>query len=176
MWSCGHWLETMHFILYSNINLGSGKTAAFMIPILERLLHRPKSIPAIRVLVIAPTRELGLQIHQVTKSLATYTDISSCLCVGGLQSKSQEHELRMRPDIVIATPGRLIDHLKNTPGFSLESIDVLVMDEADRMLEDGFREELTEIINSCPRTRQTMLFSATMTENVDDLIRYFNLR
>jgi ATP-dependent RNA helicase DDX27 len=79
--------------------------------------------------------------------------------------------LRARPDVVIATPGRLIDHLHNSPNFSLDALDVLILDEADRMLEDGFHDELSEIIKSCPGSRQTMLFSATMTDSVNDLVK-----
>lgn len=85
--------------------------------------------------------------------------------------KSQETELRTRPDIVIATPGRLIDHIRNSPSFNLDAVDVLVLDEADRMLSDGFADELAEIIKSCPISRQTMLFSATMTDSVDELVK-----
>jgi ATP-dependent RNA helicase DDX27 len=90
---------------------------------------------------------------------------------GGLSLKSQETELRGRPDVVIATPGRLIDHIRNSPSFTLDALDILVLDEADRMLSDGFSEELTEIIRSCPPSRQTMLFSATMTDSVDELVK-----
>ena len=79
--------------------------------------------------------------------------------------------MRTRPDVVIATPGRLIDHIRNTPTFTLDTLDILVLDEADRMLSDGFADELTEIIKSCPPSRQTMLFSATMTDSVDELVR-----
>lgn len=79
--------------------------------------------------------------------------------------------LRARPDIVIATPGRLIDHIRNSPVFTLDAIDILVLDEADRMLSDGFADELAEIIKSCPVSRQTMLFSATMTDSVDELVK-----
>ena len=84
--------------------------------------------------------------------------------------KSQEVALRSRPDVVIATPGRLIDHVRNSPSFSLDNLDILVLDEADRMLSDGFADELTEIIKFCPASRQTMLFSATMTDSVDELV------
>jgi ATP-dependent RNA helicase DDX27 len=90
---------------------------------------------------------------------------------GGLSLKSQEAALRNRPDVVIATPGRLIDHIRNSPSFTLDALDVLVLDEADRMLSDGFADELAEIIKSCPVSRQTMLFSATMTDSVDQLVR-----
>jgi ATP-dependent RNA helicase DDX27 len=148
---------------------GSGKTAAFLIPIIERLLHRPGKAE-LRVVILTPTRELAAQIHSVAMKLAKFTDISFCLCTGGLSSKMQEIQLKKRPDVVIATPGRLIDHVRNTNSFGLDSIEILVMDEADRMLEDGFKEELTEIIKSCPRKRQTLLFSATMTDDVDSLI------
>ena len=90
---------------------------------------------------------------------------------GGLSVKSQEATLRTRPDVVIATPGRLIDHIRNSPSFTLDALDILVLDEADRMLSYGFADELTEIIKSCPTSRQTMLFSATMTDSVDELVR-----
>lgn len=93
------------------------------------------------------------------------------LLTGGLSVKAQETELRTRPDILIATPGRLIDHLRNTPSFALDTLDVLILDEADRMLSDGFADELREIITACPMSRQTMLFSATMTDDVDALVR-----
>lgn len=79
--------------------------------------------------------------------------------------------MRARPDVVIATPGRLIDHIRNSPSFTLDTLDILVLDEADRMLSDGFADELTEIVKSCPTSRQTMLFSATMTDSVDELVR-----
>ncbi|OMJ25663.1 ATP-dependent RNA helicase DRS1 [Smittium culicis] len=150
---------------------GSGKTVAFLVPILERLLFRPSKVALTRVLILAPTRELAMQCHNVAVKLSTFTDIRSSLIVGGLSIKVQESELRERPDIVIATPGRLIDHARNSASFTLDNIEILIMDEADRMLEDGFKEELTEIVNYCPKKRQTMLFSATMTDNINDLIR-----
>ncbi|KAI7887328.1 DEAD-domain-containing protein [Lichtheimia hyalospora FSU 10163] len=150
---------------------GSGKTAAFIVPILERLLYRPRQTPATRVLILCPTRELAAQVHSVATKLASYTDISFCLCVGGLNLRRQEAELKTKPDVVVATPGRLIDHVRNSAGFALDTCEILVMDEADRMLEDGFADELNEIVKSCPKSRQTMLFSATMTDNVDQLIR-----
>ncbi|KAI8643921.1 P-loop containing nucleoside triphosphate hydrolase protein [Parasitella parasitica] len=150
---------------------GSGKTAAFIVPILERLLYRPRQTPSTRVLILCPTRELAAQVHSVAVKLANYTDITFCLCVGGLSVKTQEQELKLKPDVVVATPGRLIDHVRNSSGFHLDACEILVMDEADRMLEDGFADELGEIIKACPRSRQTMLFSATMTDNVDQLVR-----
>ncbi|XP_063237022.1 probable ATP-dependent RNA helicase DDX27 isoform X3 [Bacillus rossius redtenbacheri] len=113
---------------------GTGKTAAYMLPTLERLLYRPRDGSAVtRVLVLVPTRELGVQVYQVTRQLAQFTTVEVGLSVGGLDLKVQESVLRKNPDIVIATPGRLIDHLKNTPTFSLDKIEVLVLDEADRI-------------------------------------------
>ncbi len=156
-----------------NAVTGSGKTAAFMLPVLERLMYRErgKNKAAVRCVVLVPTRELGVQCADVARKLSTFMDVRVALIVGGLSVKSQDAELRTRPDIIIATPGRLIDHLRNTPSFGLETLDVLVLDEADRMLEDGFADELHEIVRACAESRQTMLFSATMTDDVDALVR-----
>ena len=111
---------------------GSGKTAAFMIPILERLSYRSREIARTRVLVLTPTRELAVQVYQVATQLAHFTDVKFCLCVGGLSLKAQEAELRKAPDVVIATPGRFIDHVRNSQGFVPDCIEILVIDEADR--------------------------------------------
>jgi ATP-dependent RNA helicase DDX27 len=150
---------------------GSGKTGAFIVPIIERLLYRPKKVATSRVVILLPTRELAIQCHAVATKLASYTDIKFCLAVGGLSLKVQEAELRLRPDVVIATPGRFIDHMRNSPSFTIDTVEILVLDEADRMLEDGFADELNEILTSMPKSRQTMLFSATMTSSVDRLVR-----
>ncbi|KAL7626098.1 nucleolar DEAD-box protein required for synthesis of 60S ribosomal subunit [Parahypoxylon ruwenzoriense] len=150
---------------------GSGKTAAFVVPILERLLYRPNKIPTSRVVILTPTRELAIQCHSVATKLASHTDIKFCLAVGGLSLKVQEAELRLRPDVIIATPGRFIDHMRNSASFSTDTVEILVLDEADRMLEDGFADELNEILTTLPKSRQTMLFSATMTSSVDRLVR-----
>ncbi|KAJ2894581.1 uncharacterized protein MKZ38_007404 [Zalerion maritima] len=149
---------------------GSGKTAAFLIPILERLLYRDTRSPRTRVVVLTPTRELAMQCHDVATKLSTHTNIRFCLAVGGLSMKVQEAELRLRPDVVIATPGRFIDHMRNSLGFAVDGIEIMVLDEADRMLEDGFADELEEILKTLPKSRQTMLFSATMTSSVDKLV------
>lgn len=149
---------------------GSGKTAAFLIPILERLLYRPKKVPTTRVAIFMPTRELAVQCFNVATKLASFTDISFALLAGGFSSRDQEAMLKTRPDVVIATPGRFIDHMHNTAAFQVEHLEILVLDEADRMLEEGFESQLNEILTTIPKSRQTMLFSATMTSTVDKLI------
>lgn len=150
---------------------GSGKTAAFLIPILERLLYRPKKVPTTRVAIFMPTRELAVQCFNVATKLASFTDITFALLAGGFSSREQEVMLKTRPDVVIATPGRFIDHMHNTAAFQVEHLEILVLDEADRMLEEGFESQLNEILTTIPKSRQTMLFSATMTSTVDKLIR-----
>lgn len=150
---------------------GSGKTAAFIIPILERLLYRPKKVPTSRVAILMPTRELAVQCFNVAKKLASFTDVTFCQLVGGFSLREQENVLKSRPDVIIATPGRFIDHMRNSASFTVDTLEILVLDEADRMLEDGFADELNEILMTIPKSRQTMLFSATMTDNLDKLIR-----
>ncbi|KAG0567645.1 hypothetical protein KC19_7G151100 [Ceratodon purpureus] len=149
---------------------GSGKTGAFALPMLERLLYRPRRIPAIRCLILTPTRELAVQVHSMIQKLAQFTDITSAIVVGGLSSKVQQVALRGRPDIVVATPGRMLDHLQNSLSVGLEDLSILVLDEADRLLELGFTQEVHELVRQCPKRRQTMLFSATMTDQVSNLI------
>ncbi|GMG39158.1 unnamed protein product [Ambrosiozyma monospora] len=151
---------------------GSGKTAAYMIPIIERLLYRPAKIASTRVIVLAPTRELAIQVADVGRKIGQYVNgLTFGLAVGGLNLRQQEQELKKRPDIVIATPGRFIDHIRNSPSFNVDGVEVLVFDEADRMLEEGFQKEVTEILSLVPTKRQTMLFSATMNSRIKDMIQ-----
>lgn len=159
---------------------GSGKTLAFLLPLLDRLLlvRRMSSEPESRILVLVPTRELALQCSEVLTKLFLASNskpVSHCVVIGGLNAQLQISQLRQRPDIVIATPGRLLDILMNAPSITLEeTIEVLVMDEADRLLEMGFEDELHEILSrlkSSEGKRQTILFSATMTEKVSDLVK-----
>ena len=152
---------------------GSGKTAAFMLPLLERMLHRGRNpVAATHVLVLVPVRELAVQVHSMTEKLAQFTTIRAALVVGGLSATVQAASLRTRPEIVVATPGRLIDHVRNTHSVGLEDLAALVLDEADRLLEMGFLEEIREILRHCPRRRQTLLFSATLTSGVEDLAEF----
>ncbi|GAA54145.1 ATP-dependent RNA helicase DDX27 [Clonorchis sinensis] len=151
---------------------GSGKTFAFLLPILERLTKKPSGTARsiTRALVISPTRELAVQIFRVAEKLVAYCPkIRIQLAAGGLDLHTQEASLRLNPDLVIATPGRLIDHLSNAPNFNLQQIEYLVLDEADKLLDEYFVEQISEIVKHCGRQRQTLLFSATMTESVKEL-------
>jgi ATP-dependent RNA helicase DDX27 len=151
---------------------GSGKTAAFLLPCLERLLYRSRGGGgATRVLVVSPTRELATQIHAECLKLCARTDIRAALVVGGLALGPQTAALRARPEIVVGTPGRLVDHLRNSASVHLDDVECLVLDEADRLLDMGFEEEVHELVKFCPRGRQTMLFSATMGRGVAQLIK-----
>ncbi|RLN53173.1 hypothetical protein BBJ29_001718 [Phytophthora kernoviae] len=149
---------------------GSGKTAAFLLPILERLQFRSRRVQSTRVMIICPVRELATQCQSMFEQLARFTDITCSLAVGGLPLKAQEAELRNRPDVVVCTPGRMIDHLRNSKSVHMDDLEILVLDEADRLLELGFTEEVLELVRMCPVQRQTMLFSATLTSKVDQLI------
>jgi ATP-dependent RNA helicase DDX27 len=149
---------------------GSGKTAAFLLPILERLLYRSQG--RTKALILTPTRELAAQCMGMISTLTQFTKITSVLVVGGSKNmNAQISELRTRPQIIVATPGRLLDHVTNSAGVSLEDVEFLVLDEADRLLDLGFQDEVDELIKACPIDRQTLLFSATMNTKVDDLIK-----
>uniref|UniRef100_A0A7N9CCR1 RNA helicase n=1 Tax=Macaca fascicularis TaxID=9541 RepID=A0A7N9CCR1_MACFA len=147
---------------------GSGKTGAFALPILNALLETPQRLFA---LVLTPTRELAFQISEQFEALGSSIGVQSAVIVGGIDSMSQSLALAKKPHIIIATPGRLIDHLENTKGFNLRALKYLVMDEADRILNMDFETEVDKILKVIPRDRKTFLFSATMTKKVQKLQR-----
>ncbi len=138
---------------------GSGKTAAFLLPILHKLLARPRG--ATRALVITPTRELAAQIVEQLDTIATHTPLRAAVVIGGVGMGPQEHAFRSGTDVIVATPGRLLDHMK-APYAKLDRIEFLVLDEADRMLDMGFLPDIKRILKELPSKRQTLFFSATM--------------
>jgi ATP-dependent RNA helicase RhlE len=145
---------------------GSGKTCAFVVPMLQRLLvetggHTSKS----RVLVLAPTRELAVQIEDEIHGLSYHTSLTSAAVYGGVEMGGQERALKAGVDIIVATPGRLIDHMRQQ-NADLSGIELLVLDEADRMMDMGFWPDVRRIIAALPSVRQTLLFSATMPDDV----------
>ncbi|CAD1469627.1 unnamed protein product, partial [Heterotrigona itama] len=147
---------------------GSGKTAAFALPILQGLLENPQRYFA---LILTPTRELAFQISEQFEALGSSIGVKCVVIVGGMDMMSQALLLAKKPHILIATPGRLVDHLENTKGFNLRSLKFLVMDEADRILNMDFEVEVDKILRVIPRERKTLLFSATMTKKVQKLQR-----
>mmetsp|Transcript_6816 Transcript_6816/g.19957 ORF Transcript_6816/g.19957 Transcript_6816/m.19957 type:complete len:553 (+) Transcript_6816:70-1728(+) len=150
---------------------GSGKTAAFCLPVLQDLLNNPIR-GAVFAVILAPTRELAFQIHKVVEALGTTIGATSVCIVGGVPMTQQSIALARNPHIVVATPGRLLDHLTNTKGFHLRKLRYLVLDEADRMLSLDFEQELNELLEVIPsKGRKTLLFSATMTSKVQKLQR-----
>ena len=140
---------------------GTGKTAAFVLPILEHLLPGPRG--KVRSLIIAPTRELAEQIHVSIGELGRNTHLRSCTIYGGVGLNPQIQKLRAGVDIVVACPGRLLDHL-NQKTINLANLEVLVLDEADRMFDMGFLPDIRRIVKQLPTKRQTLMFSATMPD------------
>ncbi|KAK2839434.1 hypothetical protein Q5P01_013174 [Channa striata] len=151
---------------------GSGKTLAFLIPSIE-LIYKLKFMPrnGTGVVILSPTRELAMQTYGVLKELMTHHVHTYGLIMGGSNRSAEAQKLANGINILVATPGRLLDHLQNTPGFMYKNLQCLIIDEADRILEVGFEEELKQIIKLLPKKRQTMLFSATQTRKVEDLAR-----
>ncbi|KYO42686.1 probable ATP-dependent RNA helicase DDX49 [Alligator mississippiensis] len=148
---------------------GSGKTAAFVLPVLQKLSEDPYGIFC---LVLTPTRELAYQIAEQFRVLGKPLGLKDCIVVGGMDMVAQALELSRKPHVVIATPGRLADHLRSSNTFSLKKIKFLVLDEADRLLEQGctdFTKDLEVILGAVPANRQTLLFSATLTETLNEL-------
>jgi len=147
---------------------GSGKTAAFVLPILHHLIGKPRG--KTRALVVTPTRELAAQILTAIDAMAVHTPITAAAIYGGVGMAPQEHAMRAGVDVLVATPGRLLDHL-NAPYASLKNIEFLVLDEADRMLDMGFLPDIKRILKLVPAKRQTLLFSATMPPPIAALTR-----
>jgi len=149
---------------------GTGKTAAFLLPVLERLLEEPRG--RTHALILTPTRELALQAHEFLRKLAGHTHLRGAAVYGGVGMGDQERALRGGAEIIIATPGRLLDHMSR--GYvNFQELKILVLDEADRMLDMGFLPDVRRILQRLPRVRQTMLFSATMPPEIVALSREF---
>lgn len=150
---------------------GSGKTLAFLIPVLE-ILHRNKwtQLDGLGALIISPTRELAMQIFDVLRKIGSLHSFSAGLIIGGKNVKDEQERLN-RMNILVATPGRLLQHMDQTAGFTCDNLQVLVLDEADRILDLGFSKTINAIVENLPKERQTLLFSATQTKSVKDLAR-----
>ncbi|HEX2254306.1 MAG TPA: DEAD/DEAH box helicase, partial [Thermoanaerobaculia bacterium] len=147
---------------------GSGKTAAFVLPLLQRLsTGRPNGT---RALILTPTRELAAQVHEHLESLGRYTKIRAVTVFGGVNARPQERALRAGVDVVVATPGRLLDHM-GQGNVRFDNLEVLVLDEADRMLDMGFLPDVKRILSALPARRQTLLFSATVPRPIVELSR-----
>lgn len=151
---------------------GSGKTLAFLIPAVE-LLYNTHFAPrnGTGVVVICPTRELAIQTHAVAKDLLKYHSQTLGLVIGGSARRGEAERIVKGVNLLVATPGRLLDHLQNTKGFIYKNLKCLMIDEADRLLEANFEEEMKQIIKYLPKDRQTALFSATQTKKVEDLVK-----
>ncbi len=147
---------------------GSGKTAAFLLPIAHRLIGKPRGVS--RALVLTPTRELAAQIEEHARELTVHTPLSAASVFGGVAMGPQEHAFRSGTDILIATPGRLLDHFR-FPYAKLGHLEVLVLDEADRMLDMGFLPDIRRVLKHVPTHRQTLFFSATMPPPIAALAR-----
>ena len=148
---------------------GTGKTAAFTLPIVDRLSNGPRRT---RALVLTPTRELCVQVEESVRKYAKHADVDVASVYGGVGYEPQERALRDGVDIVVATPGRLIDHMERR-NVSFEDLEVLVLDEADRMLDMGFAPQINAVVRDIPAYRQTLLFSATMPPEVEALARKY---
>jgi len=152
--------------IFATAQTGTGKTAAFALPILQRL-RKPIEGKGIRAVILSPTRELSLQIHDDIKNYAKYMDIKVDILVGGKDLEKQRKRLKSGTEIVIATPGRLLEHMQS--GLSLKDVEIFVLDEADRMLDMGFTKDIRKIHPELPKRHQTLLFSATFSDKVRKL-------
>jgi len=149
---------------------GTGKTAAYALPTLHRL-HQEKTPHWPKVLVLAPTRELAIQVDENYREYGKFMNLRTALLYGGVGYGKQNQDLQNKPDVVVATPGRLLDYLKRR-ALRLDKLETLVLDEVDRMFDMGFIEDVTSIVNKTPKTRQTLLFSATIPDAVKRLSQW----
>lgn len=149
---------------------GTGKTAAYLLPLMQKLLGMPKHSRLVRALIVVPTRELALQVAEQAEQLSAHTPLHTAAIYGGVAMGNQEKSLRQGADIIVATPGRLLDHVERK-NISFTALQILVLDEADRMLDVGFLPDIRRIVRLLPRDRQTMLFSATLPPAILNLAR-----
>ena len=149
---------------------GSGKTAAFLIPVLHKLRQHSLKAGA-RAIVLSPTRELALQTFKFAMELQKFTDLRSACVVGGDSMEAQFSDLAQNPDLIVATPGRLLHMVDEVEGFTIRSVTMVTLDEADRLLEMGFSDQLRDILNQVAEMRQTLLFSATMPTALAEFVR-----
>jgi ATP-dependent RNA helicase RhlE len=154
--------------ILASAQTGTGKTAAFAIPLIEKLSANPKK--GIRVLILAPTRELAVQIDEQFWSIGYHSGVSSACVYGGTDWGAQEKAIREGVNVLVATPGRLLDHIKVSK-VDFSNLEFLVLDEADRMLDMGFIPDVRSIIHRLPKKRQTLLFSATLSDRIESLSR-----
>ncbi len=154
--------------IFATAQTGTGKTAAFALPILQRL-RNPLEHNGIRVVILSPTRELSIQIYEDIQNYSKHMKVTTMMLVGGKDLQTQKNRLKEGVDIVIATPGRLLEHMES--GLSLETVEIMVLDEADRMLDMGFTKDIRKIHPLLPKRHQTLLFSATFSDKVRKLSR-----
>ena len=165
--------KTIPFVLQGKDVLGlaktgTGKTAAFVLPILQKLLEKPAKEKGVRALIVAPTRELAEQINNNIIQLSKLTNIKSATVYGGVSAKTQIEALKRGVEIVVGCPGRILDHI-NERHLKLGKLEFLVLDEADHMLDMGFLKDIEKIIAVTPKKKQTLLFSATMPSEIKKL-------
>ncbi|CXJ29916.1 DEAD/DEAH box ATP-dependent RNA helicase, putative [Plasmodium berghei] len=170
--------------ILANSETGSGKTLAFVLPMLERLLYSPniklrkenrKSICITKALILLPTRELAMQCYEVINNLTKYSPITCSLFCGGIDPKEQENEYKKKKDIFVCTPGRILDLLLNSSNDFINFLEIVIFDEADKLLELGFKEECLKILDVCKFKKQILFFSATLTKDIKELAN-FSLR
>ena len=156
---------------------GTGKTAAFILPLLSKLygMQQTGKFRKVKILILSPTRELAQQIGEVVKPFASATNLKSCTIVGGIPIFKQFKDLRKGSDIIIGTPGRIEDHISQK-SIDLSNVYYTVLDEADQMLDIGFLPAVKRILSATPKKRQTLLFSATMPTEIKKLVREFMVK